>query len=212
MADTIQGQAVAATVLRASNALNQNSAYLTELDQALGDGDTGITLGKVATALIDYVNANPVDDIGNYLAKAGMAANKAAPSTLGTLLATALMRAGKEVKGQTELSAQDLVNMFNAADDGVQQRGKARLGDKTLVDALHPASVAFAGAIAAGASLKEAGQRALQAAEAGRDRVTPLRSQIGRASWVGERTEGKVDPGCEALVVMLSAIVEPSTS
>ncbi len=211
MADTIQGQAVAATVLRASNALNQNSAYLTELDQALGDGDTGITLGKVATALIDYVNANTVDDIGNYLAKAGMAANKAAPSTLGTLLATALMRAGKEVKGQTELSVQDLVNMFNAADDGVQQRGKAKLGDKTLVDALHPASVAFAEAIAAGASLKEAGQRALQAAEAGRDRVTPLRSQIGRASWVGERTEGKVDPGCEALVVMLSAIVEPST-
>jgi dihydroxyacetone kinase-like protein len=212
MADTIQGQVVAATVLRASNALNQNSAYLTELDQALGDGDTGITLSKVATALIDYVNANPVDDIGNYLAKAGMAANKAAPSTLGTLLATALMRAGKEVKGQTELSAQDLVNMFNAADDGVQQRGKAKLGDKTLVDALHPASEAFAKAIAAGASLKEAGRRALQAAEAGRDRVTPLRSQVGRASWVGERTEGKVDPGCAALVVVLSAIVEPSMS
>ena len=207
MADTIQGQAVADAVLRASNALKENSAYLTELDQALGDGDTGITLGKIAAALIDYVNGNTVDDIGNYLAKAGMAANKAAPSTLGTLLATALMRAGKEVKGQTELSAQDLVNMFNAADDGVQQRGKAKLGDKTLVDALHPASAAFAEAIAAGATLKEAGVQALRAAETGRDRVTPLRSQIGRASWVGERTEGKVDPGCEALVVMLKAVV-----
>ena len=212
MADTIQAQAVADGMLRASKALNQNSAFLTELDQALGDGDTGITLGKVATALIDYVNANAVDDIGNYLAKAGMAANKAAPSTLGTLLATALMRAGKEVKGQTELSTQDLVNMFNAADDGVQQRGKAKLGDKTIVDALQPASVAFAEAIAAGASLKEAGLRALQAAAEGRDRVTPLRSQVGRASWVGERTEGKVDPGCAALVVILSAIVEPSAS
>ena len=212
MADTIQAQAVADGMLRASKALNQNSAFLTELDQALGDGDTGITLGKVATALIDYVNANAVDDIGNYLAKAGMAANKAAPSTLGTLLATALMRAGKEVKGQTELSTQDLVNMFNAADDGVQQRGKAKLGDKTIVDALQPASVAFAEAIAAGASLKEAGLRALQAAAEGRDRVTPLRSQVGRASWVGERTEGKVDPGCAALVIILSAIVEPSAS
>ena len=207
MADTIQGQAVAAAVLRASNALNENSAYLTELDQAMGDGDAGITLGKVATALIEYVNANPADDIGNFLAKAGMAANKAAPSTLGTLLATALMRAGKEVKGQTGLSAQELVAMFNAADDGVQQRGKAKLGDKTVVDALHPASQAFAEAIAAGASLKEAGERAIRAAEAGRDRVTPLRSQIGRASWVGERTEGQVDPGCAALVILLSAIV-----
>ena len=153
-----------------------------------------------------------MEDVGNYLAKAGMAANKAAPSTLGTLLATALMRAGKEVKGQTDLSAQDLVKMFKAADDGIQQRGKAKLGDKTIVDAFHPASLAFSDAVAEGVSLKEAGARALRAAEGGRDQVTPLRSQIGRASWVGERTEGKVDPGCEAFVIMLSAIVEPSTS
>jgi len=212
MADTIQAQAVADAVLRASNALNENSTYLTELDQALGDGDTGITLGKIAAALIEYVNDNSVDDIGNYLAKAGMAANKAAPSTLGTLLATAMMRAGKEVKGQTELSAQDLVNMFDAGDDGVQQRGKAALGDKTVVDALHPASVAFAEAIAAGASLRESAIRALQAAEEGRDRVTPLRSQVGRASWVGERTEGKIDPGCAALVIILSAIIQAPAS
>jgi len=211
MADTIQGRAVADALLRASNALNENSAYLTELDQALGDGDTGITLGKIATALIDYVEANSPDDIGNYLAKAGMAANKAAPSTLGTLLATALMRAGKEVKGQTELSAQDLVAMFNGADEGIQQRGKAQLGDKTIVDAIHPASLAFDEAVAEGVSLKEAGLRAVRAAEEGRDRVTPLRSQIGRASWVGERTEGKLDPGCVAFVIVLSTIVEPAT-
>lgn len=210
MADTIQGQAVADALLRASNALITNSDYLTELDQMMGDGDTGITLGKVATALIDYVNSNPADDIGDFLAKAGMAANKAAPSTLGTLTATALMKAGKEVKGQTELSVQDLATMFSAADDGVQQRGKAKLGDKTIVDALHPASIAFTEAIAAGASLMDAGMAALRAAEAGRDQVTPLRSQIGRASWVGERTEGKVDPGCAALVVILSAIITPS--
>jgi len=210
MADTIQGQAVADAVLRASNALLTNSDYLTELDQMMGDGDTGITLGKVAAALIDFVNSNPADDIGNFLAKAGMAANKAAPSTLGTLTATALMKAGKEVKDQTELSMQDLATMFSAADDGVQQRGKAKLGDKTIVDALHPASVAFAEAVAAGASLMDAGMAALRAAEAGRDQVTPLRSQIGRASWVGERTEGKVDPGCAALVVILSALINPS--
>lgn len=209
MADTtIQGQAVADALLRANNALNENSAYLTELDQALGDGDTGITLGKIAAALIDYIDNNPVDDIGNYLAKAGMAANKAAPSTLGTLLATALMRAGKEVKGQTELTAADMVTMFNAADEGIQQRGKAQLGDKTIVDAIHPASLAFGKAVSEGVSLKEAGIRALVAAEEGRDQVTPLRSQIGRASWVGERTEGKVDPGCAAFVILLSAIVE----
>lgn len=212
MAETIQGQVVVEVALRAANALIENSNYLTELDQAMGDGDTGITLGKVAAAMIEYAGANTIDDIGGYLAKGGMAINKAAPSTLGTLIATALMRAGKEVKGKTELSPQDVAGMFSAVDEGVQQRGKANLGDKTVVDALHPAAVAFADAIAAGANLKAAGLAALEAAKAGRDEVTPLRSKIGRASWVGERTEGQVDPGCEALVVMLDAIVQSPTA
>jgi dihydroxyacetone kinase len=118
------------------------------------------------------------------------------------------MRAGKEVMSKTEISAQDLVAMFKAAEVGMQERGKAKPGDKTIIDALHPAYEAFAAAINRGASLGQAGAEALAAAEAGRDSVTPLRSKVGRASWVGERTEGKVDPGCAALVVMMKAVME----
>ena len=81
------------------------------------------------------------------------------------------------------------------------------MGDKTVVDALHPAALAFAAAVEAGDPLPAAAASALAAAEAGRDQVTPLRSKIGRASWVGERTEGKVDAGCEALVLMLNALI-----
>jgi dihydroxyacetone kinase len=97
--------------------------------------------------------------------------------------------------------------MFTAADERVRTLGKANLGDKTVVDALHPAALAFAAAIESGASPVQAGAAALVAAETGRDAATPLRSKIGRASWVGERTEGKVDPGCEACVVILRALV-----
>ena len=208
MAEIIQGQAIVAAIQRACNALNAQSEYLTSLDQEIGDGDTGITLSKVADALLIYVEANPVDDIGKFLMSAGMATNKAAPSTLGTLTATALMRAGKVAKGKSEIEADDVVQMFNAAVEGIQQRGKANLGDKTIVDAMQPSAEAFAAAIAAGASLSEAGDGALQAAEEGRDSVTPLRSKIGRASWVGERTEGKTDPGCEAFVIVLKALVD----
>ena len=139
---------------------------------------------------------------------AGMATNRAAPSTLGTLTATALMRAGKVAKGKTEIGPDDLVQMFNAAVEGVQQRGKANLGDKTIVDAMHPSAEAFEAAVIEGQSLSEAGKKTLQAAEEGRDRVTPLRSKIGRASWVGERTEGKIDPGCEAFVVVLRTLIQ----
>jgi dihydroxyacetone kinase len=208
MADEpIKGEVIVATLEQACHALKTQSDYLTSLDQAMGDGDTGITLTKVADGVLAYLQANPISDIGKFLGAAGMAANKAAPSTMGTLLATALMRAGKEVMGKTEISSQDLVAMFKAADLGMQERGKAKPGDKTIIDALHPAYEAFASAVKQGASLSEAGGKALAAAEAGRDSVTPLRSKVGRASWVGERTEGQVDPGCEALVVMLKAVI-----
>jgi dihydroxyacetone kinase len=212
MTDTVSGQTVAEAMTRVCTALQAQTDYLTSLDQAMGDGDMGITMSKLAEALAQSAADTPHEDIGKFLAGAGMAANRAAPSTMGTLLATALMRAGKVVKGKTELTPESLTEIFSAADAGIQERGQAKPGDKTIVDAIHPASLAFSHALAEGVSLKEAGVRALQAAEAGRDQVTPLRSQIGRASWVGERTEGQVDPGCAACVIMLSAIVEPSTT
>jgi dihydroxyacetone kinase len=178
----------------------------------MGDGDLGINLSKIADALAYYADNTPYDDIGKFLSGAGLAANRAGPSTMGTLLATALMRAGKAVKDKAQLRPDELAEMFAGADAGIQERGKAKPGNKTIVDAIHPASLAFSAVLAEGASLREAGVQALRAAEAGRDQVTPLRSQVGRAGWVGERTEGKVDPGCAALVILLSAIVEPSTS
>ncbi len=212
MMNTVSGQAVAEAMKRACAALKGQSDYLTSLDQAVGDGDIGINLSKIADALANYAEDTPHDDIGKFLSGAGMAANRAGPSTMGTLLATALMRAGKAVKGKSELKPDALGEMFTEADTGIQERGRAKPGSKTIIDAIHPASLAFSDALAEGISLKEAGVRALRAAEEGRDQVTPLRSQVGRASWVGERTEGKVDPGCAAFVIVLSAVVEPSTS
>jgi dihydroxyacetone kinase-like protein len=207
MTTTYTGQSVADAMLRVCAALKTQVDYLTSLDQAVGDGDMGYTLGKIADALAGYAGATPATDIGKFLGSAGMLANKAGPSTMGTLLATALMRAGKVVMGVAELAPADLVAMLRAAEQGMQERGKAQLGDKTILDALHPANEAFAAAIAAGEAVKAAGVKALRAAEAGRDAITPRRSQIGRASWVGERTEGRIDPGCAALVVILGALV-----
>jgi dihydroxyacetone kinase len=207
MSEIVSSEAVVAAVQRVGAELVAQEAYLTALDQQMGDGDLGITLSKIGLALQEFA-ATPVEgDLGKWLGKAGMAANKAGSSSFGTLLATALMRGGKAVTGKATLTGEDLAAMFAAADAGVQERGKAQPGDKTVIDAMHPAAEAFAAAVGAGQTLQEAGHAALAAAEAGRDRVTPLRSKIGRASWVGERTEGKVDPGCEAFVVMLRTLL-----
>jgi len=125
---------------------------------------------------------------------------------MGTLMATALMQAGKAVMGKESLAVADLPQLLRAATQGVQARGKASLGDKTVLDALQPASEAFAAAISAGKSLPIAAEAMVAAARDGRDRVTPLRNRIGRAGWLGERTEGKVDPGCGLAVVVLTAL------
>ncbi len=191
---------------RVAEALRVNVDYLTELDQAVGDGDLGVTAGKTADALQTYAEEEAGEDLGRYLAGSGMAINRVASSTMGTLLATALMRAGKEVKGKAALDADDLSTMLTAARVGMQERGKAKLGDKTILDALEPAEATFKEALSRGDRLHSAAAEMVGAAQAGLETVTPLRSRIGRAGWVGERTEGKVDPGCALFIIVLEAL------
>ena len=197
---------VAAAARRAAAALRANEAVLTELDQAVGDGDLGVTAIKLAEALEAAAEQGGAADLGKRLAQTGMALNRAAPSTMGTLMATALMQAGKTVMGRESLATADLPQLLNAATEGVRTRGKANLGDKTLLDALQPASEAFAAALSEGRTLPAAAEAMLAAARDGRDRVTPLRNRIGRAGWLGERTEGKVDPGCAFATIVLAAL------
>jgi dihydroxyacetone kinase-like protein len=199
---------VAAAMRRVVGALKSEQASLTELDQAVGDGDLGITAVKLAEALETAASQAGGSDIGKLLAQTGVALNRAAPSTIGTLMATALMQAGKAVTGKQSLGVNDLPLLMRAATEGIQTRGKANLGDKTLLDVLQPASEAFATRLSAGKSLAAATEAMVSAARAGRDRVTPLRNRIGRASWLGERTEGKVDPGCGFAVVVLTALAD----
>lgn len=201
-------ESLQAALLRAAQSLEVEEGKLTDLDQSLGDGDLGITAAKMAEALRSHVAESPESDLGKYLVAAGMAVNRAAPSTFGTLAATGLMRAGREVKGKTDLSASDVARMMLAADTGIQERGKAKPGDKTVIDALHPAAEAFDREIGAGADLGAAAQAMLSAATQGMESVTALRSRAGRAGWIGERTEGKVDPGCYLVVQVMKGVVE----
>jgi len=192
---------------RAADALRKNSEYLVELDQQLGDGDLGITARKIAEALDGYITQDQDEsDIGKYIMGAGMKVNSAASSTMGSLLAIALMRAGSQAKGTSELSLTQISEMLKVAVQGILEKGKATLGDKTMLDALHPAVEAFAGAIASGKETETAVKEMITAAEKGLDEVTPLRNKVGRASWLGERTEGKIDPGCALVVIVLKSL------
>jgi phosphoenolpyruvate---glycerone phosphotransferase subunit DhaL len=197
-----------AGIERVAKKLLEITDLLNTLDAAMGDGDTGVSVSKGAQGVLEHLAATPCgDDIGKWLAGVGMAYNRVAPSTMGALVAIALMRAGKEILGSSSVDNSGLAKMLMAASVGVQERGKAKIGDKTLVDALHPAAEAFNAAINSGSSLDAAGQAMLEAARKGRDAATPLKSMIGRANWVGG-TEGKVDPGTVLVVTVLEALMQ----
>lgn len=186
------------------NDLIAAKAQLIELDSAMGDGDLGITVERGMKA-VQAGLASPAPDIGRILVKAGMDFSNNAPSTMGALLGTAFMRAGKAVQGQSELSLADVARMFKAAEDGIRERGKAQVGDKTMLDALTPARASLEEAVAGGASLAVAFDQAKAAAEQGVESTVNMVAAYGRGRWLGERTIGHADPGASLVVLIIDS-------
>lgn len=179
----------------------ENRDRLVELDQAVGDGDLGLTMSAgFAGAAADAAAMNETD-AGKLFMRAGMAINKHAPSTMGTLMATGFMRGGKAVAGRGGLTAADMADFFQAFRDGVQERGKAKPGDKTILDALHPA--ARAALDMADKPLPGQFAAMAEAAEAGLEKAKAFMSQHGKAAVFREKTIGLADPGCVAFRLML---------
>lgn len=197
---------VIAALRQMADDLAASADELRQLDAAIGDGDLGITMGlgfgAVKETLAEVVDA----DIGTVLLKTGMAFNRKAASTFGALYASMMMRAAKEAKGLMELGVGDLAKLVTAAAEGVQARGKASAGDKTMLDALLPASEALATAASQGLGLPEAMERATGAAEQGMLATREMKSKIGRASWFADRTEGIQDPGATAIYFMFRSL------
>jgi len=193
-----------------STALIDHADELNRLDAAIGDGDMGVTMQIGARAVLDTLRSSSDVDLVTLLSRAGMAFNRAAASTIGALVATAGMRAGKVARDENAvaLDLPLLARMVAAAEAGIRERGKARRGDKTLLDALIPASEALTQAASEGADVREAGRRALAAAQRGCEESIAMRGKMGRAGWIGERTVGQPDAGATAVVIALQSLVD----
>jgi dihydroxyacetone kinase-like protein len=146
-------------------------------------------------------------DIGNILKTTGMALISSVGGAGGPLYGTLFMRAGMAVSGKQELTSEDLVALLQAAVDGVVQRGKANLGDKTMVDALTPAVEALREAVNGGSDTITAVQKAVAAAEQGMKETIPMLAKKGRASYLGERSIGHQDPGATSSYLTLKELL-----
>jgi dihydroxyacetone kinase-like protein len=180
---------------------------LRDLDAAIGDGDLGITVQKGFKAIEKVLSTAGGVKIDNILREIGMAFNDAAPSTFGAFAAIAFMRAGKTVKGKEEIDVQDVSRMFQAATEGIVEKGRATLGDKTILDALIPASEAAREVAARGGSVSETFQKASTAAKEGAQKTKKLKAKAGRARSFGERTQGVQDPGATAVYLFLNELL-----
>lgn len=188
------------------NIMVENRDFLVNLDAVIGDGDLGLTMCTGFSAIVNELGKVDDDDIGNVITRMGMVMANAAPSTLGTLMGTAMMRAGKEVKGLKEIALKEAVNMAYAAVDSIKQRGKSEIGDKTILDSFYPATVELEKAMEESLTLQEAFKNALKGAEDGVEKTKTMMSKHGRAAYYGEKSIGRQDPGAAAGMLVVKGI------
>ncbi|MBA7470877.1 PEP-dependent dihydroxyacetone kinase, ADP-binding subunit DhaL [subsurface metagenome] len=182
-----------------------HSEELRQLDAVIGDGDLGVTAELGSKGLREYLSSPDEGNVGQLLAKCGLQFNKASPSTFGTLLASAFMGAGKAVMGKEKIEIEDLVLIADGAVDGIKKRGKAEVGDKTMLDCLVPAVEAFKKELVGGAEPETALKAAVTAAEEGMKATIPMMSKHGRASWHREKTIGVQDAGATAMYYLIES-------
>jgi dihydroxyacetone kinase-like protein len=179
------------------------------LDAALGDGDLGMVMAK-AFSLIDEkipdIQAK-ASDPGKMFAMAGMEIGKNAPSTMGTLLASGFMKAGKAVSGKQSIGPQDMAAFLRAFADAIASLGGAQRGDKTVLDVLYPAAEAGEAAAADG-DVSAVLEKALAGARKGLEDGRALMAKHGRPGIFREKTIGMTDPGSLAGVLIVSAFYD----
>ncbi|ADH61474.1 dihydroxyacetone kinase, L subunit [Thermoanaerobacter mathranii subsp. mathranii str. A3] len=189
--------------------IKENKEYLTELDAAIGDADHGINLDRGFDAVKQKLTTLPeTTDIGTILRTIGMTLVSTVGGASGPLYGTAFMRAGQVVQGKNELSEEDIVKIFEAALDGIKQRGKAEAGDKTMIDSIEPAYKALKESLENNIALPEALNRAANAAKEGMEYTKNISARKGRASYLGERSIGHLDPGATSAYLMIKTFCD----
>jgi dihydroxyacetone kinase-like protein len=188
--------------------LSENKEYLTQLDAAIGVADHGINMDRGFKKVMEKLPSVADKDIGNILKTTGMTLMSSVGGAAGPLYGTFYLRSGMAMASKEELDNSDLVKMLQAGVDGVVQRGRPNLGDKTMYDAWAPAMEALKTAVANGDSLLTALQVAVAASEQGMKDTIPLQAKKGRASYLGERSIGHQDPGATSSYLILNALLE----
>jgi dihydroxyacetone kinase-like protein len=200
-------EAVRAWVARFAEEVAEQRAELVRLDTAIGDGDHGTNMDRGMRKAVEKLEGVEGGDIGAALKAVGMALVSSVGGAAGPLYGTLFLQMGSALAGREELDLAGWTQALQAGVQGVQARGKAQPGDKTMLDALLPALEALRGAADAG-DLGAALRASADAAREGMEATTPLEARKGRASYLGPRSVGHQDPGATSSYLLLRSAAE----
>jgi dihydroxyacetone kinase-like protein len=186
--------------------IEKEKGYLSELDGAIGDGDHGVNMAKCFREVKKKLAEGRESDFNSLFKNVGMVVLNSVGGAMGALYGTFFLKLAQEAGGKSELSLGDLVAMLQAAERGILDIGKAKAGDKTLIDTLTPAVRALEAAEKSSKTLTEALQDFERAAEQGRQSTCDMLAKTGRASRLGNRTVGHIDAGATSCYFILRAL------
>lgn len=206
--EKLTAKEIRAIIERIRQTMDEKKGELIELDSAMGDGDLGLSMTAAFNTATKELTASDETDTGKLFTRVGMAIAKGAPSTLGTLIATGFMRGGKALGQKTDVGLEELAQFFTSFVQGLMERGKAKPGEKTILDSLDPAARAFQSAADRKMSLAEGVTLAYQAALDGLEETKKMKAEHGRAAYYGEKSIGKQDPGATVGMLLVKAFYD----
>nr|WP_273842449.1 dihydroxyacetone kinase subunit DhaL [Rubrobacter calidifluminis] len=194
-----------AVVRAMAAAVEEHRQELTRLDSKIGDGDHGTNMHRGFQAALERLETDAPSTPSDVLKAVSMALISKVGGAAGPLYGTAFLRASSALSGKEEPDASDAVEAMEAALAGIKQRGKAEVGDKTMVDALEPAVEAARKEAGSSGDVGRVLRAAAEAAAQGAESTVPLAARRGRASYLGQRAAGHKDPGAASMHLLLDA-------
>ncbi len=205
MTSVITAEQMHSALVDLCDTIEQEKEYLSELDGATGDGDHGVNMSKCFRGVKAKLETSERSDVGAILGLVGMEVMNSVGGAMGALYGTMFLNLSMKSTGKAEAGINDLSEMFNHALDGILTIGKAKVGDKTLVDTLSPAVAVLDQAAKGGEPLEVALSSFEGAARSGMESTKELMARMGRASRLGERSIGHIDAGAASCYLILSA-------
>ena len=191
----------------ASDIFAEKKDELCEMDANMGDGDLGLTMSKGFGVLPDLITENmDENNMGMTLVKAGMKMAAVVPSTMGTLMSSGVMEGGKKLKDKKSMGRQELVDFLEGYVEGIKKRGKCEVGERTLLDAIHPAFEAAKEAFDSGKILKEIMETAVEGAKKGVEATKEMTPKYGKAVVFAAKAKGIPDQGAMAGLYLLEGL------